>query len=69
MKKKLCTYCNLEKFVYDFSPTKQYKDGLTYNCKDCRSSLIRVKNYQKKMYMGSIGWKKRKISKVESNNL
>lgn len=45
MKTKICTKCNIEKEIKEFSKKKENKDGLDYWCKDCK------KEYDKKRYL------------------
>ena len=40
---KICTSCNLEKTIDNFTKKKTSKDGLEYRCKVCRSNSF--KNY------------------------
>lgn len=39
---KVCTTCKVEKSFDLFSKDKQSKDGLTYNCRDCRNAKAKL---------------------------
>ena len=55
---KTCTKCKVDKELVEFSKSKNSKDGLSYNCKQCRGNWyllnkdnIQSKNQGKKEYL------------------
>lgn len=45
MKTKICTKCNKEKLLFEFTKDKRTKSGLSSRCKEC--NLQHVKNWTK----------------------
>ena len=52
---KKCNKCNIEKPLSEFYKDKSTKDGLSYNCKECKNSYRKenkdkIKEYQEQYY-------------------
>lgn len=51
MEKKICKKCGVEKLLCEFDNKKGTKDGLSYQCKECRRKYVNqysLKNFEKK---------------------
>jgi hypothetical protein len=43
---KTCTFCKIEKPLFDFSPDKRLKSGVQSRCKSCFAELMRLKRLE-----------------------
>ncbi|OQA30286.1 MAG: hypothetical protein BWY55_00927 [archaeon ADurb.Bin336] len=70
MNKKVCTKCNKNKCLTEFTKNKNYKDGLNYHCKACikeynENFKLKNPNYQKDYFKEY--YKKNKPKYQETN--
>jgi len=68
--KKKCNKCNVEKSLSEFHKCKTFKDGLTYDCKECRKVIDKKynKKYRKKIKEHNEKYYKENKEKLKERN-
>jgi len=63
---KICSRCKKDKDRSDFSPKKNTKDGLYYECKNCNAKYKKSKKAEKpEIYVNKIiEWQRKNVDKV-----